>query len=1050
MPASIIVVEDHPMFLEGLVSILSTDKSLSVVASAKDGHEAIALNEKHHPDILLMDISMPGLDGIEATKQIMATIPETKVLALSIHSGKRFVKGMLNAGAKGYLLKDAAPDELLTAIHRILDGDMYLSSSITSVALSNDEADDKIAGGGILVTKLFRPKLSSDCIARTAIIDELERNIHKPLSLISAGAGYGKSVTVSQWLERTKALFTWVSLDEEHNDLRTFLFYIHAAVEKIFPGATASTNVLLNAPLLPPINVIAHSLINELDAIHHEFILVLDDYHRINNKSIHSLIDELLRFPPENMHLCIITRKDPPLRINSFLLRNRMTEIRMSDLSFDETEIQALFLKLFDINLSEKSAKLILEKTEGWIVGLRMALSNIKSEENLEAAIENIHGDALSLFNFLLDEVLQNQPEEVQELLMITSQFDRFCADLIDEIYSEIRNDNIQLTGSKFLHWLIQSNLFVVSLDADRKWFRYHHLIQDLFRKRISKTNPNENLSIYHTRASKWFERNKYIEEAIHHMIAAGNQLEACSIVERHRWTELENDKWYVVQRWLNLLPEELVKTKPDLTLSEAWSAYENFQLEKIPPLVELTIPLLKDNKKDQVLLGECYLMLGLVYHWSGSAKLALEHFQKADELLPSTRKLATGMLYLHIGLSRSVNGEKDLALKELKMQLSEEQNDAIYITRLMAGVFYVNTFAGNLLMARKESQRIQKLAKKANLIYTHAMSICMEAISCYNTWELEDALNLFTIASHNRYNLHIGVALDALACKTIVNQLLQNPEDADKSLKILETFEGEYNHTGILPVSESCRAHLSLLRGDLDSALQWEKTVSSAPSFAGLFVWLEVPLITQARVLIRAGSNENLVKAQRILDDVRTVSETCHLINHTIELDVLQSILFEKQNQKQKSMEVLAKVVSLAEPGSCVRPFVEESSIVVDNLKQLQQEGGAVSFIDHILKCCESYENNRIVVDIKPEKEGIQPKEIEKAPADNMEAITQRELETIIHLSNGLRNKEIAEKLFVSTDTVKKHLYNSFQKLHVNNRLELVNKAKEMGLIEM
>lgn len=103
MPATILLVDDHPVFRQGLRHLLEKEKNLKVVGEAGDGLEAIAQLREMGPDIVIMDISMPNLDGIEATRQILAESPDTRVVALSVHSGKRFVRDMLQAGAAGYM-----------------------------------------------------------------------------------------------------------------------------------------------------------------------------------------------------------------------------------------------------------------------------------------------------------------------------------------------------------------------------------------------------------------------------------------------------------------------------------------------------------------------------------------------------------------------------------------------------------------------------------------------------------------------------------------------------------------------------------------------------------------------------------------------------------------------------------------------------------------------------------------------------------------------------------------------------------------------------------
>jgi len=328
----ILIVDDHPMFRKGIKSILEKQDDFKNLLEAKDGHEAVKITKANTPDVIIMDITMPNLSGIDATKEILNFAPETKIIALSIHSGKRFVKDMLNSGAVGYLLKDSAPDELLIAIRKVLKGDTYLDSSITSTALSKDDEADELKKKNILSTKLHRPPVTSKYILRSQIINQLENNVDKPFSLISAPAGYGKSVTVSQWLEKSEYLHTWISLFAEHNDLQIFILYIQAAIEKIFPGSLKETENLIKGSELPSLKAIANTLINEIDKIQQNFILVLDDYHLIKEKNIHQIINELLSFPQEHIHINIITRRDPQLNINSLRLQNRMTEIRMKDL----------------------------------------------------------------------------------------------------------------------------------------------------------------------------------------------------------------------------------------------------------------------------------------------------------------------------------------------------------------------------------------------------------------------------------------------------------------------------------------------------------------------------------------------------------------------------------------------------------------------------------------------------------------------------------------------------------------------------------------------
>ncbi|UGA57486.1 response regulator [Vibrio sp. VB16] len=132
----ILLVDDHALLRKGVALLLQDENEILVVGEASNGEEALMQVEVLQPDVVVMDISMPKLNGIDATKQIVAVSPESKVIALSIHSGKYFVEGMLDAGAAGYLLKESLPEELVLSIRAVTNGQIYLSSAVTDIVVS--------------------------------------------------------------------------------------------------------------------------------------------------------------------------------------------------------------------------------------------------------------------------------------------------------------------------------------------------------------------------------------------------------------------------------------------------------------------------------------------------------------------------------------------------------------------------------------------------------------------------------------------------------------------------------------------------------------------------------------------------------------------------------------------------------------------------------------------------------------------------------------------------------------------------------------------------
>ncbi len=134
-PIRIIIAEDHTILREGLKVLLSADPDLEVIAEAGDGREAIRGVQKHQPDLLLLDLSMPRMDGIPAISDIKKRYPETKIIALTVHKTEEYVLAALEAGADGYVLKDATHDELVLAIKNVMVNRPYLSPGVSRTVI---------------------------------------------------------------------------------------------------------------------------------------------------------------------------------------------------------------------------------------------------------------------------------------------------------------------------------------------------------------------------------------------------------------------------------------------------------------------------------------------------------------------------------------------------------------------------------------------------------------------------------------------------------------------------------------------------------------------------------------------------------------------------------------------------------------------------------------------------------------------------------------------------------------------------------------------------
>ena len=149
---SIVLVDDHAIVRDGLRALLEKQSGMQVVAEAEDGKAAIKAVLTLQPDVVIMDASMPGLNGIEATRQINAKLPQVHIICLSMHAENRFVSAMLEAGASAYLLKDCAGEELVRAIHAVQQGHIYISPSIGHVVAEHFKAGHEYSENSVFDT----------------------------------------------------------------------------------------------------------------------------------------------------------------------------------------------------------------------------------------------------------------------------------------------------------------------------------------------------------------------------------------------------------------------------------------------------------------------------------------------------------------------------------------------------------------------------------------------------------------------------------------------------------------------------------------------------------------------------------------------------------------------------------------------------------------------------------------------------------------------------------------------------------------------------------
>lgn len=1126
MKTKVLLVDDHPLFRKGLRLLLEEEKDLQVVGEAGDGQTAIDLVRKLIPDVVVMDITMPNLNGIEATRHIISESPNTKVMALSIHSGKRFVEDMLRAGAAGYLLKESAPEELVNGIRAVVRGEVCLSAAIAGVVVSQyvnvlSQADTSagkaelttreidvarllaegsstkeiapvlqvstktvesvrlrimkkldvknvaelteiakerhwlkgdsraVADGPtdhpILGTKLHRPPVPPDLVPRSQILEGLTNLDKRSLTLISASAGYGKSTLVSSWLETCACPYTWLSLDEDDNDLRVFLRYFLAAIQKMFPDAGQNIQTLLNAPNLPPLSVLAETLLNDLDQIDDPFILVLDDYHCIHETAVHDLLTELLRHPPKGMHLALLTRRDPPLPLVTLRGLGQMNEISSSQLRFSPAETAAFMENALELSVDEATATVIDEKIEGWPAGLRLMVHSLANRRDLNGFLAGLQGDFSSTMEYLVAEVLTKQPSAVANFLLRTAILDRFCAPLCDVLCDpDVKSGKGQVDGKEFIDWLQTNNLFLISLDVENRWFRYHYLFQQLLQNQLESRYSSEEIATLHSRAGAWFGENGLIEEAIRHALAAGDVIRAAQLVEQNRISVLNDDKWYVLKKWLSMLPDVIKQEQPELLMARACVLYEHLDILAISPIIDVVETLLKDEPIEQPLRGEIEFFKGFISLFQGDSIQSLKHLEVALERIPITHYPLRGDAEVIFGLACHMLYGKEKASHQLNEWIySEPSPQDLRMTRLLASLIYIHLISGDLAEAYRLNQQLQAVATRMKSVYAITYSSYFQGIFHFFHNELDTTLTHFSVVAKQRHILTTRTSMDALAGLALTYQARQQPDKARTVLDMLFDYAHSQNDPTGPMIARSCQARLWLMQGDLDAAVRWLKA-NDPPPDAIMLWWIEIPAITRCRALLAEGSDVGLKEAEKRLQEYLQLNQANHNTRQMIEISALLAMIYQRQEKKNKALSVLKRAITMAQPGGFIRPFIELGSPMVDLLRQLAKQHKSIGFVRQLLVAFR-HEPVGAFQDTSDSTAAHKPPMGSEALLD---PLSKRELEVLSLLAQGLSNKEIASKIFLSSETIKKHVYNIYQKLDVHSRISAIAKAKELGIL--
>jgi LuxR family maltose regulon positive regulatory protein len=908
----------------------------------------------------------------------------------------------------------------------------------------------------ILETKLHRPPLLGDQLVRDRLLKLLDREADRPLLLVCAPAGFGKSTLIGSWLEKmaagrggkaTPLPSAWLSLDQDDSDLNLFLRYFIAALRTMFKEACEETLVLLQARQQPPPAVLYTSLSNELAKLPEEFILVLDDYHTIHNAEVHNLLGELVRHWPKQLHLVLISRISPPLPLDSLRAKGMISEIRTRDLRFTTEETADYLSRTQFALMSRDTLSLLEERFEGWPAGLHLAAISFRSADSQEAVLSALSSENPNIAGYLVDEVLTHLNPAIHSFLLKTSILDHFCTSLCETIIGET---DTAWNPRACLDWIERSELFIVPLDNRREWYRYHHLFQELLQQRLFAELAPDQVNALHHQASAWFEEHGLIDEALHHALAAGDlDLAATQMIAGLRDATNREDR-PTLERWLRLLPEDMVQRQPGLLMIRAWALQFSWRLDLQAQVIDQVEKLLDSEARAslpavdlQNLRGQILLIQAQQAYFKNKTVQAIDLCRQVLALLPTSWTFMRGGAMIYLGMSMQASGQGREAERLLSDDYEHYGNKTdTYSLFVLESLGFIYLNSGQLEQTRQITQVLRQMSMINGMVLMKNWADWFQGLVCYCRNELEAAAEYFTQIFENRYIAQLSPYRDSVAGLALIHQIKGESTEAWQILGSMSTFDLELSGSED-PRTRSLRARLMLLQGNLEGAGRWADSFTDLPPDLSL-MWLEEPQMTRVRILVKRGKVADLQSARKILDTLNEIVDRTHNTRFKIEILALQALVLNAQGKSSKANVVLKQALDLARPEGFIRVFVDLGRPMQMMLRQIAREDQAAESIHRILAAFSEQDKNPVG--------GESPVSIPRfsPPGTSVlaEPLTPREFEILSLLREPLSLKEIALKLNISYTTVKSHTNNLYGKLGVNQRWKAIARAEELKIL--
>jgi LuxR family maltose regulon positive regulatory protein len=906
----------------------------------------------------------------------------------------------------------------------------------------------------LLATKLHLPRLQPGFIARPRLVEALDDGLARRLILVCAPAGFGKTALLADWVRSGDHPVAWLSLDEADNDPARFWRHAVAALDRAHPGIGERVGPLLGPPPPDSFEGLVTALINELAGQPgaDEVLLVLDDYHLVGSLSVHTSMAFLLEHLPPCLHLVLASRADPPLPLARLRASGGLAELRAVELRFTAEEAAALLHEALGGDLPVASVAALQARTEGWVAGLQLAGLSLRGQADVAGLVADFSGSHRYVLDYLAEEVLDRQSEQVREFLLETSVLDRLSGALCDAVTG-------RTGGQAMLEQIEQANLFLLPLDEVRGWWRYHQLFADLLRVRLQQQQPRR-VPALHRAAAAWCDHQGLADDAVRHALNAGDTALAAQLIERHFDAYFRPGERATIQRWLAALPQELIQSRPRLSLVQAWMALVGGNVTAVGPALDAAERVSADGPEEafapSVGVGgsqlanvpaSIALARAFVTHLRGDAEGTAAFASQAQAAIGEGDWILALVTRWQLAAADWLGGrlaaaERGFASVIAACRAAGERGLAAASCHLLG---QVQRARGRLDAALATYQQVLEITAPPGQPALPAAGIAYVGMAevAYQRNDLDAAGRYvddgIAQCRHLNYTQPLATGLATLAW---IRQALGDVDGALEAVDEAERAGPGQEVTSLLNPVPAQRARLQLAQGDVAAAARWTQQRGLDPDDEPDYP-RERDYLVLARLLL---AQNRPGQALSLLGRTLAAATAQDREGSIIEIRALQALALAANGDESAAVDVLAEALALACPRDFIRLFTDEGPQMGALLGRLiaaqraEQAAARGIPLDCLVRVLHGVGEKHAAHDGRRDAAAAVPGLV--AP------LTERELEVLTLLAAGTPNPRIATELVVTLDTVKKHVSHLLGKLGAANRTEAVTRARQLGLL--